>query len=51
MQTVKSKDISEDVYKHLAKVFYPHIVEFFADPKNQDDYEKAIEKSKSQLAV
>ena len=40
MQTVKSKDISEDAYKRLTKVFYPHIVEFFADPKNQEDYEK-----------
>lgn len=51
MQTVKSKDISEDVYKHLAKVFYPHIVEFFNDPKNQEAYEKDIAKCKSQLAV
>lgn len=51
MQKIKSQDISEDTYESLAKVFYPHIVDFFADPKNQDDYEKDIEKSKSQLAV
>ncbi|MEQ2722535.1 hypothetical protein AAAU36_01745 [Phascolarctobacterium faecium] len=51
MQKIKSQDISEDTYESLAKFFYPHIVDFFADPKNQDDYEKDIEKSKSQLAV
>lgn len=51
MKLLKNEDISEDAYERLAKVFYPHIVDFFADPKNQDDYEKAIEKSKSQLAV
>lgn len=51
MKLLKTNDIAEDTYESLAKVFYPHIIEFFADPKNQDDYEKAIEKSKSQLAV
>ena len=51
MQTVKSKDISEDAYKRPTKVFYPQIIEFFADTKNQEAYEKDVEKCKTQLAV
>lgn len=51
MQIVKTKDVSKDAYEHLAKVFYPHIVEFFNDSKNQEAYEKDVEKSKSQLTV
>lgn len=51
MQIIKPEDISDDVYDSLAKVFYPRIVEFFADTKNQDAYEKDQSKCKSQLAV
>lgn len=48
---IKPEDISDDVYERLAKVLYPHIVEFFNDPKNQEAYEKDVEKSKTQLAM
>lgn len=51
MQIVKTKDVSKNAYERLAKVFYPHIVEFFNDPKNQEAYEKDVEKCKKQLAV
>lgn len=51
MKPLNVKDISENACERLAKVFYPHIVEFFNDSKNQEAYEKDVEKSKSQLAV
>nr|DAK02400.1 MAG TPA: hypothetical protein [Caudoviricetes sp.] len=51
MQIVKQQDISEEACKHIAKVFYPHIVEFFAEPKNQAAYEKDAEECKTKFAV